>query len=151
MSTRRAHLAAIGLTAAAPLVALSPASARAATPLEFTARRTEITIPDVPSLGLSYICLLDLFDPSGTKVGQASSSSFIVTMTLEGPVVLGSIVLHLADGDIHYQRLIDRYGGYPRTATGAILGGTGEYAGVGGEVEVVWPDAHTVNLTVHIS
>ena len=151
MSTRRAHLAALGLTAAAPLAALSLTPARAATPIEFTARRTELTLPDVPTLGTTYICLLDLFDSAGKKAGQASTSSFVVAMTTDGPVVLSTVVLILEAGEIHYQRQIRRYGGYPRESIGAILGGTGEYAGVGGEVELVWPDADTVNLTVHIS
>jgi hypothetical protein len=67
------------------------------------------------------------------------------------PVVFGMIVLHLADGDIHYQRVIDRFGDYPRKSTGAILGGTGSYAQAAGTVDVVWPDEKKIDLTVHLA
>ncbi|MGH3657413.1 MAG: hypothetical protein ACRDUA_12200, partial [Micromonosporaceae bacterium] len=121
-------------------------------PLELSARRTEITLPPgVPSLGLTYIALLDLFDTSGTKVGQASTSSFVVEVTTGGPIVLGFIVLQLEKGAIHYQRLIRRYGDYPRTTVGAITGGTGDYSSGSGHVEVSWPDAERVDLVVHLA
>lgn len=165
MSTRRAHLTRLGLVAAAPLaVAAAPlaAGARSAGPgaapaerptasLELTARRTKITLPDLPTLGLTYIALLDLFDSADKKVGQAQTSSFVIDVTLDGPVVLGTIVLRLADGELHYQRIINRYGGYPRTATGAITGGTGAYRDAAGQVDVTWPDAETVALAIHLS
>ena len=47
----------------------------------------------------------------------------------------------LRDDPDGYQRIIDRYGPYPRTATGAILGGTGAYQSATGSVDVAWPDA----------
>ncbi|MGH3713758.1 MAG: hypothetical protein ACRDT4_09915 [Micromonosporaceae bacterium] len=160
MSTRRAHLTSLGLAAATPLAVAAPvalasaapaaAATRVAGPMELVARRTKITLPDLPKLGVSYIALLDLFDSAGTKLGQASTSSFVVDVAVEGPIVLGTIVLQLADGEIHYQRLIRRYGDYPRTATGAITGGTGEYAGATGEVDVSCPDADTVQLAVKL-
>ncbi|MGH3739369.1 MAG: hypothetical protein ACRDT6_27775, partial [Micromonosporaceae bacterium] len=128
----------------------SPAAAPKA-PMELAARRTKITLPDLPTLGLTYITLLDLFDSAGKKVGQATTSSFVVDVTLDGPVVLGTIVLQLSDGEIHYQRQINRYGGYPRESTGAITGGTGSYADATGAVDVVWPDADTVTLTINLS
>lgn len=119
------------------------------TDLVLTARRTEITLPAVPTLGITYICQLDLSAESGTTVGTAYAGASVVGLTLAGPVVLAVVVLRLADGEIHYQRVMDRFGGFPREATGAILGGTGGYRGIGGEVEISWPDEERIDLVVH--
>lgn len=157
MSTRRNHLAGLGLAAAGITIGAattSPTPARAAaptTPITLVARRTKITLPDLPTLGLTYVALLDLFDQAGVKVGMAAAGSSVVDLTLTGPVVLATVVLRLADGEIHYQRLINRFGDFPRTATGAILGGTGVYEDIRGEVQISWPDADRVDLVVHPS
>jgi hypothetical protein len=120
-------------------------------PLSLTARRTENTLPDLPALGMPYVCLLDLFDEAQSQVGTATAGSMVVGVTLEGPVVLASVVLHLPDGEVHYQRIMDRFGGFPRTAVGAILGGTGAYRDARGEVDISWPDDEKVDLVVRTS
>lgn len=177
MSTRRSQLANLGLTVAAATVGAAAgatigttvgaaadatmgtdagapagpavAGARAADDtIQLTARRTKITLPALPAAGVTYIATFDLFDQSGTKVGTAASGSSVVDVTTAGPVVLSSVVLKLNNGEIHYQRLMDRFGDYPRTATGAILGGTGTYRGIRGEVKITWPNADQINLVV---
>lgn len=168
MSTRRSYLAGVGLAAAGVTAAglglgatAAPAPARAqqpppgdppvgqpGEPRELVARRTELTLPDVPTLGLPYVCLLDLFDPEEAPAGTATAGAMVVGVTPEGPVVLASVVLHLADGEIHYQRVMDRFGTYPLTAVGAILGGTGEYRDLRGEVDISWPDEERIDLLV---
>lgn len=154
MSTRRKHLAGLGLTAAGIAVATAARPAPAAAqqppePLALVARRTEINLPDLPALGVPYVCLLDLFDQEDTQVGTATAGATIVGVTVEGPVVLASVVLHLADGEVHYQRVMDRFGDFPRTAMGAIQGGTGSYRDATGEVEITWPDDERIDLLVH--
>jgi hypothetical protein len=119
--------------------------------MTLTARRTELTLPSLPALGIPYVCLLDLFDETARQVGTATSGSLIVGVTLEGPVVLATVLLHLPDGEIHYQRLMNRFGGFPRTAVGAILGGTGAYRDARGEVGISWPDDEQVDLAVTLA
>lgn len=155
MSTRRA---AFGLAAAVPLAGVPlAAAARAgagvpkAAPLSLVATRTHITLPAAPTLGVTYIATFSLVDGDGKPAGVAWSSSAVVSLDTGGPVVFGMIILHLAGGDIHYQRVIDRFGGYPRKSTGAILGGTGDYATAAGTVDVSWPNAKKIDLTVHLS
>jgi hypothetical protein len=157
MTTRRAHLAALGLAGAAlplaalPLAASTAWGADAAPPLRLTATRTQISLPALPSVGVTYIATFDLADADGQPVGTAWSSSAVVDVNLEGPVVLGVIVLRLTDGEIHYQRVINRFGDYPRTSTGAILGGTGTYNAAAGTVDVSWPDPDTISLVVNLN
>lgn len=161
MSTRRSHLAGLGLTAAglalgasaAPTgaAATAPAGSAPAQPLPLVARRTELTLPALPTLGVPYVCLLDLFDQAGMPVGTAAAGATVVGVSLQGPVVLASVVLQLAGGEIHYQRVMDRFGAYPRTAVGAILGGTGGYRDVRGEVGISWPDPDRVDLLVQLT
>jgi hypothetical protein len=149
MPTRRAQLAALGLVAAAPFAA--PAPAAAATTMQLTATRRQLTLPAVPALGVSYIATFDVKDGTGAPAGTAWAGSSIVDISPDGPVVLSMVVLRLPDGEVHYQRIIDRYGPYPRTATGAILGGTGAYQSATGSVDVAWPDADTIALAVHLT
>lgn len=157
MPTRRVQLANLALAAAAvPILTTEPASARGGAPssaatIELSAQRTKINLPDVPALGTPYVTLLDLFDSRGGAAGHASAGSLVIDVTPQGPVVLGFVVLQLGDGDIHYQRIIRRHGGYPRTAAGAVTGGTGEYAGAAGQVDISWPDADRVDLVVHLT
>jgi hypothetical protein len=61
------------------------------------------------------------------------------------------VVLHLADGEIHYQRVMDRFGAFPRTAAGAVTGGTGAYRDATGEVAITWPDENQVDLAVRLA
>lgn len=115
MITRR-QLAGLGLAAAAApgfVAAVAPGE-----PIQLTAKRAKITLPDLPALGLTYIALLDLFNPEGAPAGKAAAGASIVDLTLQGPVVLAHVVLKLSDGEIHYQRLMDRFGAFPRTAKG---------------------------------
>lgn len=162
MSTRRSYLAglgglgltaagvAVGATAAAPAApALAQVDQPPADPVALIARRTTLTLPELPAIGVPYVCLLDLFDEAETQVGTATAGATVVGVTPQGPVVLASVVLHLADGEIHYQRVMDRFGDFPRTAAGAILGGTGGFRDVRGEVEISWPDPDRIDLLVH--
>ncbi len=155
MTTRRAHLTRLGFAAAAGLAATAGAApARAGGPrrteasIVLSARRSQITLPVVPTLGLSYIATLDVFDGSGARVGTAAAGATVVDLTLDGPVVLAHVVLKLSGGEIHYQRLMNRFGAYPRTAVGAILGGTGSHAGISGEVDISWPDADRIDIVI---
>lgn len=163
MSTRRV---ALGLAVAVPLAGASLAAAQpafgapaspaagspTADPLTLVATRTQITLPAAPTLGIGYIATFDLVDGAGKAAGTAWSSSAVVDLdSTVQPVVFGMIVLRLADGDIHYQRVIDRFGDYPRKSTGAVLGGTGSYARAAGTVDVVWPDEKKIELTVHLA
>lgn len=155
MSTRRTHLASLGALGAGALgvagftlaAPARPAHA-ACDPWQLVARRTELTLPAVPTLGVPYLCLLDLSDPAGAPAGTATADATVVGVTLDGPIVLATVVLQLLDGEIHYQRILDRFGDYPRTAVGAILGGTGAYRDMRGEVDISWPDPDQVDLTV---
>ncbi|GAA4451457.1 hypothetical protein [Phytohabitans houttuyneae] len=149
MYTRRNHLAGLGLgLVAGALAAPSPARARSA--VELVAKRKKITLPDLPTPGLTYIATFDLTDPAGAGAGVAAASTSIVDVTLEGPVILSQVVLQLADGEIHYQRLLNRFGAYPRASVGAILGGTGAYAIARGDVQVTWPDQDTIKLALNL-
>lgn len=158
MSTRRTHLAGLaGLAAGGGLglaAASGPASAAiavrssSADPLPLTAYRTELTLPALPTLGLPYICRLDLFDEAEAPVGTAAAGAMVIGLTDAGPVVLAWVVLQLAEGEIHYQRVMDRFGDYPRTAVGAVLGGTGAYHELRGEVDISWPDPDRIDLVV---
>jgi len=148
MVTRRASIATFGLAAASGALLASPA--RAATTVNVVARRKQITLPAVPALGAPYIATFDLFDEAGAKIGDAAANSSVVDVTLAGPVVFSTVILRLADGQIHYQRMMDRFGDYPRRALGAVQGGTGAYAGATGDVEIVWPDADTIAVAVRL-
>jgi len=149
MVTRRYQLAGLclGLVAGA-LAAPGPAAARSI--LEVVARRKRITLPDLPVPGLTYIATFDLTDAAGAAVGDAAAATSIVDVTLDGPVMLSQVVLRLADGEVHYQRMMNRFGDYPRTAVGAIVGGTGAYAIARGEVQIAWPDPDTVKITANL-
>jgi hypothetical protein len=146
---RRDHLAGLGLGLVAGALA-APVPARARSTVELIAKRKKITLPDLPVLGLTYIATFDLTDPAGAAAGVAAASTSIVDVTLDGPVILSQVVLQLADGEIHYQRMINRFGEYPRTATGAILGGTGAYAIARGDVKITWPDQDTVAIALNL-
>ncbi|WP_117211548.1 allene oxide cyclase barrel-like domain-containing protein [Allorhizocola rhizosphaerae] len=157
MTTRRTHLTRFGLAAAAGFTAAAttaagPAAAgvprRMQDQIVLSARRKQITLPVLPALGVAYIATFDLFDRSGATVGTAAAGATVVDVTTGGPVVLAHVVLVLADGEIHYQRLMNRFGAYPRTATGPIVGGTGIYACICGEVDITWPDAERIDLVV---
>jgi hypothetical protein len=149
MTTRRNHLAGLGLGLVAGALA-GPAPARAKSIVELVARRKKITLPELPTPGLTYIATFDLTDPAGAAAGVAAASTSIVDVTLDGPVILSQVVLQLADGEIHYQRMINRFGAYPRTATGAILGGTGVYAIARGDVKITWPDQDTIKIELNL-
>lgn len=146
---RRDHLASLGLGLVAGALAV-PAPAQARSTVELLAKRKKITLPDLPTPGLTYIATFDLTDPAGAAVGVAAASTSIVDVTLDGPVILSQVVLQLADGEIHYQRVINRFGAFPRTAVGAILGGTGTYAIARGDVKITWPDQDTVAITLNL-
>jgi hypothetical protein len=146
---RRDHLAGLGLGLVAGALA-APVPARARSTVELIAKRKKITLPDLPVLGLTYIATFDLTDPAGAAAGVAAASTSIVDVTLDGPVILSQVVLQLADGEIHYQRVINRFGAFPRTAVGAILGGTGVYAIARGDVKVTWPDQGTVAIALNL-
>ncbi|SDD96834.1 allene oxide cyclase barrel-like domain-containing protein [Actinokineospora iranica] len=120
-----------------------------ATPIRLVSRRTRSTLPDMPTVGSTYVVLSDLFDDRGDAAGRGFATCSIVDVTAAGPVVAATMVLRLADGEIHYQRVFDRFGAYPRSGTGAILGGTGAYRDVLGEVEATWPDADQVDVVIH--
>jgi hypothetical protein len=150
MSSRRTHLTTLGLGLLAGAVA-APAPARAVAPTEgvpagILAKRKQITLPAVPALGLTYIATFDLTDPAGAPLGTAAANTAIVDLRLEGPVILSQVVLQLAGGELHYQRLMNRFGEYPRSGTGVIVGGSGEYAEAQGVIEITWPDADTIHL-----
>jgi hypothetical protein len=146
------------LSPAATAAPLSPAAAgaprQAGAPrrieqdIVLSARRREITLPALPPLGVTYIATFDLFDSAGATVGEAFAGASVVDVTLDGPVVLATVVLRLAAGEIHYQRVMNRFGAYPRTAIGAILGGTGDYSAIRGVVDISWPDADRIDLVV---
>ncbi|MFC0533112.1 hypothetical protein [Phytohabitans kaempferiae] len=142
---RRNHLAGLGLGLVAGALA-APAPAHARSTVELVARRRKMTLPDLPVPGLTYIATFDLTDPAGAAAGEAAASTSIVDVTLEGPVILSQVVLRLADGELHYQRMINRFGAYPRAAVGAVLGGTGVYAIARGEVKVTWPNPDTIRI-----
>jgi len=146
---RRDHLAGLGLGLVAGALAV-PAPAAARSTLELVARRKKITLPDLPAPGATYIATFDLTDAAGAATGTAAASTSIVDVTLEGAVILSQVVLRLADGEIHYQRMINRFGAYPRTATGAIVGGTGAYAIARGDVAITWPDEDTIKLALNL-
>jgi hypothetical protein len=150
MSTRRAQLA-LGLGLIAGPLAM-PSTAQA-TPkqLEVYARRRQITLPNLPALGLTYIATFDLTDAAGTPIGEGFANNSIVDVTLAGPVVLSQVVLRLTDGEVHYERIIKRFGDYPRSSTGAILGGTGAYATASGDAQIVWPDKDTIKITLNLA
>ncbi|MGN9912371.1 hypothetical protein ACTMTJ_33030 [Phytohabitans sp. LJ34] len=146
---RRDHLAGLGLGLVAGALA-TPAPAQARSTVELIAKRKRITLPDLPVLGLTYIATFDLTDKAGAASGVAAASTSIVDVTLDGPVILSQVVLQLADGEIHYQRVINRFGAFPRTAVGAILGGTGVYAIARGDVKITWPDQDTVAIALNL-
>jgi hypothetical protein len=149
MTTRRTHLAGLGLGLVAGTLAV-PAPAQARSTVELVARRKKITLPELPTLGLTYIATFDLTDPAGAAAGEAAASTSIVDVTLDGPVILSQVVLRLADGELHYQRMINRFGAYPRTAVGAVLGGTGVYAIARGDVKITWPDQDTIKIEANL-
>jgi hypothetical protein len=158
MPTRRTQLATLGLgLLAAPLAVplAAPATARAAAPeatlLQVLARRKQITLPALPALGITYIATFDLTDAAGTALGDAFAANSVVDISLAGPVILSQVMLRLAGGEVHYQRVMDRFGAYPRSAPGAILGGTGVYATARGDVQIVWPDADTIQITLNLA
>lgn len=147
MTSRRTHLTTLGLGLLAGAVAApTPARAAATIPTEIVARRRQITLPAVPALGLTYIATFDLTDTAGAPLGTASAASAIVDLLLEGPVILSQVILQLAGGEVHYQRLMNRFGAYPRTTTGVILGGSGDYVALQGTVKIAWPDADVIHL-----
>lgn len=146
---RRDHLAGLGLGLVAGALA-TPAPARARSTVELIAKRKTITLPDLPTPGLTYIATFDLTDPAGAAAGVAAATTSIVDVTLDGPVILSQVVLQLPDGEIHYQRMINRFGAYPRTAVGAILGGTGVYAIARGDAMITWPDQDSIKIELNL-
>ncbi|MEJ3744677.1 hypothetical protein WEI85_28565 [Actinomycetes bacterium KLBMP 9797] len=126
--------------------AVAAAPARAAAPLEIVARRKQITLPQVPAIGGTYIATFTLTDPAGAALGEAAAHTALVDVTPEGPVMLSQVVLKLRDGEVHYQRIMNRFGPFPRTAVGAIVGATGAHAGRTGAVDITWPDADTIKI-----
>lgn len=168
MPSRRAYLAGAGALAGGLAIAAIPAGAGAEPPrpvgapsqpdpgaqppqsVEVYARRTQITLPSLPTLGITYIATFDLTDPAGAEAGTAVAGTSIVDVTTDGPVMLSQVVLRLAGGELHYQRVMNRFGDYPRTATGAVLGGTGDYATAQGDVQITWPDADTIHIVVSL-
>jgi hypothetical protein len=152
MISRRGCLVSLGTGAVGGALAL-PATALAAperAALKVFARRKQITLPAVPTPGLTYIATFDLTDSAGAAVGDAAAATSIVDVTTAGPVILSQVILRLADGELHYQRMMNRFGNYPRTAVGAILGGSGAYAGARGDVRISWPDADVIAIEANV-
>jgi hypothetical protein len=150
MPTRRAQLA-LGLGLIAGPLAIPGAAQATPKQLEVYARRRQITLPNLPALGVTYIATFDLTDAAGKPIGEGFASNSIVDITLDGPVVLSQVVLRLAGGEVHYERIIKRFGDYPRASTGAILGGTGAYATARGDAQIVWPDKDTIKVTLNLA
>lgn len=137
--SRRSALLAV--PASATLVAAGAANASAAplaSPaiLTFTARRTKVTIPNVPPagipLGSTYIALLDLFDKDGAKVGDGSVHGSIVDILVEIPpkiVVQAHAIFRFPSiGEIHTTNMHIRQIPNPGVRHFvAITGGTGDY------------------------
>jgi hypothetical protein len=156
-TTRRAHLTGLGLglgLLAGTLAGSARAAAADPVPpgqLQVYAKRKQITLPEVATPGITYIATFDLTDASGAPVGEAAAGNSVLDVTVDGPVVLSQVVLRLAKGELHYQRLMNRFGNFPRSATGAILGGTGTYATARGDVQIVWPDQNTIQITANLA
>lgn len=144
MSSRRYALAAglAGLaTVATSVFALAGDTRQSAEPLVLTGKRTVLTLPEVPAVGLGFIGGGDLFDASGSRAGEGYSHCSIVTLSVDVPPVVTAhctTTFDLADGMLHMASLRT----YLPTGTGfedtrwAITGGTDSYATASGDATV---------------
>ncbi|TWP50710.1 hypothetical protein FKR81_19060 [Lentzea tibetensis] len=140
------------LAAGLPLTAsASPAA------LELFAKRSVLSLPAVPALGVGFVGGGELLDTSGAKVGDGFSHCGIVQITVDLPP---AVVAHctstyrFSDGELHlsslrtYRPLALAFDDCPV----AVIGGTGAYANARGDgkfTKLTDPDrAYKVTLNV---
>lgn len=141
MPTTRTWVTTALLALSVPTLSLVTADAtvRQATTIELLAKRSALTLPLAPVLGLGFIGGGDLFDAAGTtKLGEGYSHCGIVKLTVDLPPVVTAqctSAFRLADGELHLSSVRT----YRPLASGfddcvfAVIGGTGAYANARGE------------------
>ncbi|HJP79826.1 MAG TPA: hypothetical protein VJ914_36475 [Pseudonocardiaceae bacterium] len=152
------------LLAAAALAAatvLGVASSGAAAPhqpanqtLTLLGKRSAITLPAAPTLGIGFMAGGDLYDSTGTtKLGTAYSACTVVAISVAVPPVITAectSVFRLSGGDIYLGSLRDYLSGGFSNAKVAVLGGTDSYNDARGDgtVSVADPAAHSYTFTI---
>lgn len=107
--------------------------------VEFVVRRTVLTVPDVPTVGTTFIAGGDLFDSTDTtRVGEAFSQCMVVEVGTEVQprfTASCSTVFRLIEGDLFLSSLREYSPGRAGFAGAdvAVIGGTGEYATAQGD------------------
>jgi hypothetical protein len=135
------------------IIVSKTSTAAATTTVKLYTMRTADTLPVNPALGLSFVIDLDLYDPSGTKIGDGSVIGFIVGVTLDVPpkiTIHPKAIFRFATGEIHLSGEFDRV--VPSTTQNklAIVGGTGIYNTARGEDVLVYTDLKRTDHTLTV-
>jgi hypothetical protein len=153
--SRRAALAATPVAAAAGLALANAPTALAATTttIKLYTTRTQNTLPENPTVGLPFIIDVDVFDLSGTKMGDGSVIGFVVAVTVGVPpkiTIHSKCILRFATGELHLSSQFDRV--VPSTTQNklAIVGGTGSYNTARGEDVLVYTDLQRTDHTLTV-
>ncbi|WP_329134408.1 hypothetical protein OG552_18880 [Streptomyces sp. NBC_01476] len=144
-----------GLTSAsgAPAPAAAQAAAPSGSALEWVAVKSADTQPKTLTLGASWVTHLEVHQSEdgkpGRTIGDGSAKCSVVDVTSQGAITQCQRVLRTAGGDLALSAMIDRFGAGPYTGDSAIVGGTGDYAGAGGEARITL-DGKLVRFTLHL-
>jgi hypothetical protein len=129
--------------------------AASTTELKIVSKRAFITLPDVPTLGLTFVVGGSLSDTSGKPIGDGFSHCTLAKAEPDGLTGVCGNVFRLANGDLHFES-VRKYpttlAGEWQTATIAITGGTGAYRLARGDGTATLTDAatHTHTWTFEI-
>lgn len=138
-STRRWVGWAAALTALAALPVITTGADSTAAPAAQTitvkAKRTVLSLPSLPTVGVSFVGGGDLMDESGAKIGEGYSGCVVAKVALPEITAQCDSTFTLPKGLITFSGLRTYTGtaGFADT-TLAITGGTGDYKTARGEV-----------------
>ncbi|MCP3805202.1 hypothetical protein NLX83_38655 [Allokutzneria sp. A3M-2-11 16] len=132
----------LGLTAAVAMLPVLTASAAPAAPADetiiVTAKRSVLSLPAVPTVGLSFLGGGELYDEAGAKVGEGYSTCTVARLAPPELTSHCTSAFRLAKGEIHLSSLRTyTIGGTSsfKDSTMAVIGGTGAYKDARGEAK----------------
>lgn len=118
--------------------------------IEVVAKRSVMSAPAAPTVGLGFVGGGELFDASGNnRVGEGYSHCGVVKVTTTVPPEVTThctSTFSLADGQLHFSgmRTYKSIAAGFTDATLAVVGGTGAYANARGEGKAVRSDSSDV-------
>ncbi|MBP2478069.1 hypothetical protein JOF53_006941 [Crossiella equi] len=152
--TRRHWLPVAVLGLAVLLLPLTASAAPVQQTIEIKSKRTALSLPAAPAVGLPFLAGGDLFDTADKKVGEGYSSCLIAKIALPELTAHCTSAFRLADGEIHLSSLrtyslleVTSFKDGPM----AVIGGTGAYQDARGQATTAKQAADLLNPTAPVS